>query len=126
MRFEPGGDLTFQLEKILNEGIEFNDNLRGGLLEADLVVGENTVQHGLGFVPIGYIVLYPGIRTVSEDTSKFQVVKRDVDDFLLFLEADESKEVGGDFTGVRIDEWTTEQLFLNASVASQGVRLFVL
>ena len=94
MRFEPEGDLGFQLDRLLNEGLEFNDNFRGGMLETDLVVGENTVRHGLGFIPVGYLVIYPG--------------------------------TDGTFVGVRISEWTNETLFLNASVASQGVRLFVL
>ena len=108
MRFEPEGDLGFQLDRILNEGLEFNDNFRGGMIETDLVVGENTIQHGLGFVPIGYLTIYPG--TVETPVM--------IDDL--------GGVFSGTFVGVRISEWTTEILFLNASVASQGVRLFVL
>ena len=57
MRFELEGDINFQLDQLLNQGLEFNDNLNGALLEVDLVAGEKTVRHGLGFVPIGYIIL---------------------------------------------------------------------
>jgi len=93
-RFEPEGEVEFQLDLILNEGIELQDNLRGALLEVSVVAGENTVQHGLGFVPLGYIVLY------SEDPAIF--------------------------SGSRIEDWTTEQIFLNSSATSPKVRLFVL
>ena len=58
MRFDPEGDVNFQLDKILNQGIELQDNVRGALLEVAVVSGENTIQHGLGFIPMGYIVLY--------------------------------------------------------------------
>ena len=129
MRFESEGDINFQLDQLLNQGLEFNDNLKGALLEVDLVAGENTIRHGLGFVPIGYIILNSGTRTViveNENEEPFKVVRRRDDKFLLFLPDDVVTEVGGEFTGVRIDEWTTEKLFLNASVESPGVRLFVL
>lgn len=58
MRYIRGASVEFQLDQLLNEGLELGDNVRGGILEIDLVVGENEVQHGLGFVPQGYIVLY--------------------------------------------------------------------
>lgn len=97
MRFQAARDLenvNFQLLKILNEGLELGDNFRGGLIEATLSVGENTVRHGLGFRPIGYLVLY--------------------------------KDISGEIFGSRVGEWTTEVLFLQSSVGSQKVRLFVL
>ena len=124
MRFDPTGDVAFQLESLLNEGLELNDNFRGGLLETDLVIGDNTVQHGLGFIPIGYIVLFPG-NAVDESgvvVTPHQVVKRE-DGFLLFLPGGFGS--GAAFTGIRVSEWTTETLFLSASVASEGTRLFV-
>ena len=57
MRFKQDGDVPFQLEKILNEGLELVDNFRGALLEATLDEGENEVQHGLGFRPVGFMLL---------------------------------------------------------------------
>ena len=36
MRFDPEGDVNFQLDKILNQGIEFQDNIRGALLVVNL------------------------------------------------------------------------------------------
>lgn len=58
MRFHPGGDTELQLDSLLNEGLGFRDNFRGAILEVDLDEGKNEIQHGLGFTPIGYIVLY--------------------------------------------------------------------
>ena len=56
-RFNPSGDIGAQLDLLLNEGLELNDNFRGALLEVTLDAGENTVQHGLGFIPTGFIVI---------------------------------------------------------------------
>ncbi len=123
--FHPDGDLTFQLAQLLNEGLELGDNFRGATLEVDLAVGDNEILHGLGFVPTGYIVLFPG-TTVSAGGAAIgaiDVVKRTSDDFLLFLAGSFGVQA---FTGTRLDEWTTEILFLNASVVSLKVRLFVL
>ena len=58
MKFDQEGDVNFQLDKILNEGLELNENFRGALIEVALVFGETTVQHGLGFIPIGYLVIF--------------------------------------------------------------------
>ena len=58
MKYDPEGDKDFQLEKILNEGIELGENVRGAMLEVSLVAGENTVSHSLGVTPIGYQILY--------------------------------------------------------------------
>jgi len=58
MKYESEGDQEFQLDKILNQGLEFPDNNRGASLEVSLVAGENTILHSLGFVPIGYQVIY--------------------------------------------------------------------
>ena len=58
MRYAQDGDSEFQLDRILNNGITVEDNLDWGILEVVLVIGENTIQHGLGRVPNGYIVIY--------------------------------------------------------------------
>jgi len=58
MRFEEEGDLEFQLGKMLNQGLNVQDNFNWGILEVVLVSGVNTIQHGLGFVPNGYILIY--------------------------------------------------------------------
>lgn len=57
MRFIKDEDTEYQLNQLLNEGLEFNDNFRGALLEVDLVEGDNTIRHGLGFKPYGAIIL---------------------------------------------------------------------
>lgn len=57
MKYVPNQDTEFQLDRLLNEGLELNDNFRGALLEIDLSEGENTVRHGLGFKPYGFILL---------------------------------------------------------------------
>ena len=64
MRYNPTQnirDITFQLDRLLNEGLELQDNFRGGLFEVTLNAGENTLQHNLGFIPMGYIVLYKSL-----------------------------------------------------------------
>ena len=58
MNYEIDGDLEFQLDKILNRGLVVEDNFNWAILEVVLVSGENTIQHGLGRVPNGYIVIY--------------------------------------------------------------------
>ena len=58
MRYDSEGDQEFQLDKILNKGIVVEDNLDWAILEIALTSGENTIQHGLGRVPYGYIVIY--------------------------------------------------------------------
>lgn len=57
MRYIKDGDTEYQLNLLLNEGLELNDNFRGALLEVDLVEGDNEIRHGLGFKPFGIIIL---------------------------------------------------------------------
>ncbi len=57
MKYVKDGDTEYQLNLLLNEGLELNDNFRGALLEVDLVEGDNEIRHGLGFTPIGVILL---------------------------------------------------------------------
>lgn len=94
MRYIKGGNIEFQLDQLLNEGLELGDNLRGGLVEVSLVIGDNEIHHGQGFTPQGYIVIYS--------------------------EAEELPY------GTRVEEWTSELLFLRSSVTNLRVRLFVL
>lgn len=58
MRYVIGGDQDFQLDKLLNNGLTFFDNFRGTFIEETLDLGENTIQHSLGFRPHGYFVIY--------------------------------------------------------------------
>lgn len=57
MRYIKDQDTEFQLDLLLNEGLELNDNFRGALLEVDLVEGDNEIRHSLGFTPYGVITL---------------------------------------------------------------------
>ena len=57
MRYQPEGDMDYQLNGLLNGGLTFYDNMRGAILDVDLVEGFNEVRHGLGFTPMGYLVL---------------------------------------------------------------------
>jgi len=57
MRYSPEGDLDYQLSLLLNGGLTLYDNMRGAILDVDLVEGVNEVRHGLGFTPLGYLVL---------------------------------------------------------------------
>ena len=58
MRYEAGGSLEFQLNNILNNGLVVEDNFDWAILEVELALGENTIQHGMGRVPNGYLVIY--------------------------------------------------------------------
>lgn len=72
MRFDPSGDTDLQLDRLLNEGLEFRDNFRSAFLEVSLDEGKNEIQHGLGFVPLGYLVLYKRENTDIFGTEKDQ------------------------------------------------------
>lgn len=58
MRYEAEGSLEFQLNNILNNGLVVEDNFDWAILEVELASGENTIQHGMGRVPYGYLVIY--------------------------------------------------------------------
>jgi hypothetical protein len=51
-----GNDLR-EIAKILNGEISINENIKGGLIEATLFGEETTIYHGLGYVPMGFIVI---------------------------------------------------------------------
>lgn len=57
MRYDPSKDKDFQLEKILNKGIEFQDNVRGGFVEFVTKGGLEEIHHNLGYIPIGTITI---------------------------------------------------------------------
>ncbi|MEE8113335.1 MAG: hypothetical protein V3T23_03165 [Nitrososphaerales archaeon] len=56
--YNPDGDTEFQLAALLNQGLTVQDNFNWGILEVILASGVNTLQHGLGFIPSGYIMIY--------------------------------------------------------------------
>lgn len=47
----------FQLENILNEGIEFGDNIRGGFFEIVTNGLRQKLIHNLGYTPTGFLVV---------------------------------------------------------------------
>lgn len=57
MRYHADGDQDHQLQQLFNKGLTFGDNMDASMVEITLSEGENTVQHGLGRKPIGYIVI---------------------------------------------------------------------
>lgn len=57
MRYQPDGDMDYQLSNLLNGGLTLYDNMRGVIIDVDLEEGKNTVQHGLGHTPMGYFVM---------------------------------------------------------------------
>jgi hypothetical protein len=65
VKFDREGDIPFQLDKLLNEGLEFHDNFNCACMDTfSLDEGENVIEHGLGFRPVGYLVIY---KEVSGD-----------------------------------------------------------
>ncbi len=57
MRFYSEGDVEHQLEMLLNNGLTLIDNHDGAVLEIESTGAQQEVQHGLGYVPTGFIVL---------------------------------------------------------------------
>ena len=57
MRFVRGGDVEHQLDLILNGGIDFSSNVKGGMVEVTTTGGEQEVMHGLPFIPNGFLVI---------------------------------------------------------------------
>lgn len=82
MRFDPNGDIPFQLEKLLNSGIGFADNLEGGFVEIETTGEEQEVQHGLGFTPSGFIII---LRT--DEVELWGTRLQDWDQERLFLQS---------------------------------------
>jgi hypothetical protein len=93
-RFIPGRDTEEQLTRLLNRGLTFADNVQGGFVEFSSVLGSNTIHHNLGFIPIGWVLIY------QDDPVTFYAETPTL--------------------------WTKEIMYLNASVASVTVRLFVM
>lgn len=94
MKFVREKDVPYQLGLLLNNGLTFQDNVQGGFVSFTTALGVNTIQHNLGFIPIGWIMIYN--------------------------EAEVSFYAEAPLT------WTKNVMYLNASVASVPVRLFVM
>lgn len=128
--FDPAGDLELQLSQMLNKGLLVQDNFNWGIVETALVAGENEIQHGLGFVPNGYIIIYHEDETVtSEDDLPQNInlfVRGTANFFTGLLSSTSTVVIGAEISGSSIELWTTEILFLTSSVANPRVRLFVL
>lgn len=89
MRFDPSGDVPFQLGQILNGGVEFDEHMRGTFVEVTLVEGEQELHHNLGYTPVGFILI---MKKSSGDV--WATRQRDWNSESLWLESDaESLEV---------------------------------
>lgn len=61
-------ETEFKLASILNNGITFGDNVRGGFIEVTLAGGEQEVRHDLGFEPVGFLLIWKdGLGDVYAD-----------------------------------------------------------
>lgn len=131
MQFIPVGDVTRQLDRMLNRGLTLGDNLDGAIIEIELTGEEQTVIHGLGRVPIGFLLLQiiqeEDFDPVDLGVGNIQVNKDD-DGWLYFLPNSDIPRalIGVDLWSNRVDEWTKESLFLTANAANLKARLFVL
>ena len=67
MRYDSEGDQEFQLDKLFNKGLTVQDNFNWGIVEFVAVSGVNTIQHGLGFIPNGYILLASEVELTLSD-----------------------------------------------------------
>jgi hypothetical protein len=96
MLYNRDQETNFQLDRILNHGIQFEDNVRGGYVEITLTGEEQQVEHNLGYVPSGYLVI---LKSAEFDiwTTADQLVK-----------------------------WTSTVLSLQSSVTNETARLFVM
>jgi hypothetical protein len=57
MKFDPAGDIGYQLGILLDGGIELGQEVRGGFVEVTLDGAETRVEHNLGYTPSGYFVM---------------------------------------------------------------------
>jgi hypothetical protein len=57
MRFDPAGDIGYQLGILLDGGVEFGQHIRGGHVEVTLDGAETRVEHNLGYTPSGYFLM---------------------------------------------------------------------
>lgn len=57
MRFDPDGDIPFQLDIILNGGVSVDEHVDGAILELTTTGEVQEIQHGLGRTPLGFIVI---------------------------------------------------------------------
>ena len=97
MRFNPEGPLPSQLDRILNRGITFDQNLAGGFVEIETPAVAGTslpVTHNLGHIPIGFLVI--------------------------------RKEGAGDIYAADVTSWTKEILYLASDATNLTARLFVM
>ena len=137
MRFYPEvvedlDNISKQLSDLLNNGLTFEDNVDGAFVELDTTGAIQTVQHGLGRVPIGFFVIriLEGADTdpvgVVVSTADIQLEKN-TDSWLLFVPI-EIKTIGSiiSFWAVNIELWTKEILFFRSTAKNLQVRLFVL
>lgn len=60
MRVNPGGSFDKQVLEALSNNLSFHDNFKGGFVDITTpnpAGTELTVQHGLGYVPTGFIIV---------------------------------------------------------------------
>jgi len=57
MKFDPAGDIGYQLGVLLDGNVELGQQIRGGHVEVTLVGAETRVEHNLGYTPSGYLIL---------------------------------------------------------------------
>ena len=71
--FVPGQDTDRQLDRLLNRGLTLQDNVRCAILHLELTEGEYEVRHGLGFVPLGYVILVKDapVAIYGRDTNRW-------------------------------------------------------
>jgi hypothetical protein len=100
MRFMPDGDIKYQLNLMLNEGLVFGDNIRGGFLEFETTGDVQEIRHGLNTVPPGFI--------------------------LISLNDDSSGEGPFSLWSVNMKNWTKELIYVRANSAGLTARIFVL
>ena len=130
MKYYPGGDLDFQLNLLLNRGITLTDNVNGGLLSIVTNGSEQKVIHGIGRVPVGFIILStddPDYATeLANRIPTLGFIERE-DEFLSVEEIKDLSQPPPRILWVsRVSEWTNEILYCRSHVANLKVRLFVL
>lgn len=119
-------DILSQIEELFDNGITLEDNIQGALLEITTTGSEQSIQHGLGRIPNGFIVLQ---KIVDENTNLNETfankydVRKDTDSaFLLFVPITLETAT---IWSTRLNQWTKEILYLQSNVTNLKVRLFV-
>lgn len=57
MKFDPSGDIGYQLTQILAGGVMFGEHIEGGYIETTIGESPHEIPHSLDYTPRGFLLL---------------------------------------------------------------------